>query len=234
VASESNDVSTPVRQSPPREASNPWWSLICGIAFLVLVYQLKGFQGFYQFLLPSSDPEWDYTPAPLVMKGGDPYLRALMRTISASESNSARPYSLLYGGEHISDFSHHPDICITIVAGPNTGDCTTAAGRYQMLTTTWLDKSQEYHPQSEGFLFWESYSFAPEFQDEVVYNWLSDSSAWGTDISQLLREGRIHDVLYLLSPTWTSLGYGIEDNDMSSALPQIYEEVLQEELQSQS
>ncbi|MBI4785159.1 MAG: glycoside hydrolase family protein [Oscillatoriophycideae cyanobacterium NC_groundwater_1537_Pr4_S-0.65um_50_18] len=168
------------------------------------------------------------------MKGGDPYLRALMRTISASESNSARPYSLLYGGEHVSDLSYHPDLCVTIVAGPNTGDCTTAAGRYQMLTSTWLDKASEYHGQNNSLMFWNSsYSFEPEDQDQVVYRWLSDPSAWGgADLAQMLRDGQLADVLYLLSPTWTSLGYGIETNDMSSALPQIYDEMLQEELQN--
>lgn len=177
------------------------------------------------------DPQWDQTPVPLVMKGGDPYIRALMRTISASESNSNRPYSLLYGGEHVYDLSHHPDICVTIVAGPNTGDCTTAAGRYQMLTTTWMSKAEEYHPQNPFFFFWQNYSFEPEFQDEVVYRWLNDPSAWGADLSQLLRDGKIHEVLEILSPTWTSLGYGIESNSMTDALPQIYQEMLQEELQ---
>ncbi|HEY9661523.1 MAG TPA: glycoside hydrolase family protein, partial [Allocoleopsis sp.] len=178
----------------------------------------------------SSDPVWDETPTPLVMKGGDPYIRALMRTISASESNSNRPYSLLYGGEHVYDLSRHPDICVTIVAGPNTGDCTTAAGRYQMLTTTWLSKAAEYHPEHPFVFFWQDYSFEPEYQDEVVYRWLSDPSAWGEDLSQLLREGRLQEVLEILSPTWTSLGYGIESNTMTDSLPHIYDKMLQEEL----
>ncbi|GAB4239969.1 MAG: glycoside hydrolase family protein [Elainellaceae cyanobacterium] len=179
----------------------------------------------------ASDPEWAYTPAPLVMKGGDPYIRALMRTISASEANSPRPYSLLYGGEHIQDLSRHPDLCITIVSGPNLGDCTTAAGRYQMLTTTWIDQSVLYHPQPP-LLFWQGYSFEPEYQDEVVYRWLNDPEAWGTDLAQLLRDGHLDEVLHILSPTWTSLGYGIETNSMTGFLPEIYEEVLQEELRS--
>ncbi|MBD3881186.1 glycoside hydrolase family protein [Phormidium tenue FACHB-886] len=166
------------------------------------------------------------------MQGGDPYIRALMRTISASESNSSRPYSLLYGGDHIQDLSQHPDLCVPIVAGPNLGDCTTAAGRYQMLTTTWAAKAEAYHPQNNSLMFWQPYSFQPEYQDEVVYRWLDDPSAWGVNLSQLLQEGQVNEVLRVLSPTWTSLGYGIETNDMSSALPQIYEEMLQEELQN--
>jgi len=231
VSSETNNSSASADQKSSSNSSSPWWSLICGLATLTLVAQLKGFDGLWR---SPFDPEWDYTPAPLVMKGGDPYLRALMRTISASESNSARPYSLLYGGEHVSDLSYHPDLCVTIVAGPNTGDCTTAAGRYQMLTSTWLDKASEYHGQNNSLMFWNSsYSFEPEDQDQVVYRWLSDPNAWGgADLAQMLRDGQLADVLYLLSPTWTSLGYGIETNDMSSALPQIYDEMLQEELQN--
>lgn len=176
------------------------------------------------------DPTSTEALAPLVMDGGDPYIRALMRTISASESNDPKPYSLLYGGERFQDFSYHPDRCVPIVVGPNVGDCTTAAGRYQFITTTWTEQARKYHPNPFGFWLWHEYSFAPEYQDRVVYAWLKDSQAWGQDLSQLLREGAVTDVLYILSPTWTSLGYGIESNSMSESLPQIYEQVLREEL----
>ena len=167
---------------------------------------------------------------PLAMKGGDPYIRALMRTISASESNYPQPYGVLYGGEQAEDLSRHPDKCLTIVTGPNRGDCTTAAGRYQFLTTTWIEKARDYHPRPWKFLLWESYSFEAEYQDAVLHAWLSDEHAWGADISQLLRQGELDYVLRLLSGTWTSLGYGIESNSMTPYLPQIYDQVLAEEL----
>lgn len=175
------------------------------------------------------EPSWAVTPAPLVKQGGSPYIRALMRTISAAESNSSRPYSLLYGGEHVDRLDHHPDQCVPIVAGPNIGDCTTAAGRYQFITTTWLEQAAKYHP-NPGFWFHRDYSFAPEYQDEVVYLWLSDPDAWGVDLSELLQQDRLEEVLALLSPTWTSLGYGIESNSMTEHLPAIYQQVLAEEL----
>jgi len=35
---------------------------------------------------------------PLVMRGGDPYVRALMRTITVSEAYGPQGYSRLYGG----------------------------------------------------------------------------------------------------------------------------------------
>lgn len=178
---------------------------------------------------PPFDPVWSFKPAPLVKQGGDPYLRALMRTISVAESHSTRPYSLLYSGDHFSDLTRHPDQCIPIVAGPNIGNCTTAAGRYQFITTTWEEKAAQYHPKS-GHWFVNHLSFAPEFQDEVVYRWLGDPAAWGSDLSQLLRDGELASVLEILSPTWTSLGYGIEPNSMTALLPRVYEELLAEEL----
>lgn len=175
------------------------------------------------------DPQFGYLP-PLEMKGGDPYIRALMRTISASEANDPQPYSILYGGGQIDDLSRHPEQCITIVSGPNIGNCSTAAGRYQMINITWYEKAALYHPKPPGIMFWQPYSFEPEFQDAVVYAWLSDRQVWGVDISKLLKEGKLNEVRKLLSGTWTSLGYGIEDNSMTGRLPQIYQKMLKEEL----
>jgi muramidase (phage lysozyme) len=168
---------------------------------------------------------------PLMMTGGDPYIRALMRTISASESNEPNPYAVLYGGKQVHDLSHHPQLCVTIVNGPNKGRCTTAAGRYQILYKTWVEKAERYHPKPSPFLFWTVYSFEPEYQDSIVHAWLSDRQAWGTDITSLLRQGKIDQVLRLLSGTWTSLGYGKEDNSMTQYLPKIYQRMLKEELE---
>jgi len=166
---------------------------------------------------------------PLAMTGGDPYVRALMRTISASESNDSNPYGVLYGGEHVSDLSNHPDRCIPIANGPNQGSCSTAAGRYQFITSTWEEKAHLYHPKPDGWLFWQHYTYDPVSQDTVVYKWLTDPAAWDVDIPSRLREGKLDDVLYRLSGTWTSLGYGIETNDMSPYLKEMYQKFLQEE-----
>ena len=180
--------------------------------------------------VPYTDSTSLYSTQPLMMAGGDPYIRALMRTITASEANVKRPYNVIYGGQYVDDLSHHPEVCVPIIAGPNVGQCSTAAGRYQMLDFTWSKQAQLYHPRPSGIWRWKTYSFEAEYQDVVVYEWLSDSKAWGTDIPQLLRQGKITQVLKLLSGTWTSLGYGIETNSMSNYLPKIYQNMLQEEL----
>ncbi|RMF25709.1 MAG: glycoside hydrolase [Cyanobacteria bacterium J083] len=202
---------------------------------LVIGSMIVLFQTNFKTILKWSRPQMtrrNYRTKPLVMKGGDPYIRALMRTITASESNVSRPYHVLYGGKYVHDLSKHPNKCIPIVVGPNTGNCTTAAGRYQFLNYTWYEKAKLYHPKMSGFMWWKNYSFEPQYQDAVVHAWLTDSQAWGTDIALLLRQGKIDKVFRLLSGTWTSLGYGIENNSMTPYLRSIYRQMLREELGS--
>jgi muramidase (phage lysozyme) len=169
---------------------------------------------------------------PLVMSGGDPYIRALMRMISTSESNDRRPYSILYGGSHVEDLSRHPEKCIRIVNGPNMNNCSTAAGRYQMINTTWAGMAKRYHPKYDCtlFVFQCNYSFEPKYQDKVVHDWLGDEKFWGMNISQSLKDGKLEQVRKRLSSTWTSLGYGIETNSMTSQLSDVYQRLVDEEL----
>lgn len=202
------------------------------IALLLLGAGVVGVRSLpYPSLRQIQESVWVSHPEPLAMAGGDPYIRALMRTISAAESNTNQPYNVLYGGNTVQQLNRHPNICVEIVAGPNQGHCTTAAGRYQFLTGTWQEKAQQYHPKSSSwFSAWGDYSFDPESQDLVVYHWLRDTSAWDLDIPSALRDGRLDEVLRRLSGTWTSLGYGIESNSMTARLPRVYENLLQEEL----
>ena len=167
----------------------------------------------------------------LVMAGGDPHLRALMRTISAAESNVMRPYHVLHGGDAVGTLDRHPNRCQAIGQGPNRGNCSTAAGRYQLLYGTWLELASRYHPQRSGdALDAVSLSFAAVHQDQVVHAWLSDARSWRTDLAAQLRQGRVTPVLRRLSGTWTSLGYGIENNSMSRELPVLYQRLLKDEL----
>ncbi len=225
----------PRKRPGKRKSNDPGPVLLTALMFLGVAWTLHMWSVSPQVrdLLGATD--WVASPLPLEMKGGDPYIRALMRTISAGESNTADPYRLLYGGQRVKDLSAHPDECVTIVNGPNKGDCTTAAGRYQFLTSTWQLEAQRYHPERPAWYeVWEQPSFEPVYQDEVVYAWLADTSAWNIDIAEQLRAGNVNAVLEALSGTWTSLGYGIEDNSMSALLPQIYEEMLAEELSQQA
>lgn len=168
---------------------------------------------------------------PLIMQGGDPYLRALMRTISASESNVLRPYYVMHGSRFVWSLDQHPNRCQAIGGGPNRGNCSTAAGRYQLLNATWGELATRYHPKRKpGESEDSQLSFEPLYQDMVVYAWLSDTRVWRADFSTLLRQGKTLTVLRRLSGTWTSLGYGIESNKMSRELPGIYKRLLKQEL----
>jgi muramidase (phage lysozyme) len=158
-----------------------------------------------------SDPPGDG----LVMRGGDPYLRALMRTIATDRD---RPYSLLPGGGRMDDFSRHPDRCWP----QNTRDCTTAAGRYRFLATTWLRQAAKYHPRPDGIWPVQRFPFTPEAQDVVTYRWLSDAQAWHGDLKVLLRQGQIYSVFDRVSPVWTSL--------RSSEFTARYDALLSDEL----
>ena len=165
------------------------------------------------------------------MTGGDPHLRALLRTISAAESNVIRPYHVLHGGDAVGTLERHPNRCESIGQGPNQGHCSTAAGRYQLLFGTWLELAARYHPGRTGdALDAVSLSFAAVHQDVVVHAWLADVRSWRTDLAAQLRAGRVKPVLRRLSGTWTSLGYGIENNSMSRELPGLYERLLKDEL----
>jgi muramidase (phage lysozyme) len=176
------------------------------------------------------DPLFGYANPELVMRDGDPYIRALMRTISASEANDRQPYSLIYGGSRAKSLDRHPRICIRIRGGPNRNNCSTAAGRYQMIDSTWFAMAKRYGASQRGWFWDRHYSFAPIEQDKVVHSWLSDRSFWNMDIAQQLRNCQLTKVRKRLSSTWTSLGYGIENNAMTPALTKIYSKILPEEL----
>jgi muramidase (phage lysozyme) len=215
-----------IKKEPPRFQKLRLRHQVVFAGLLGAVLSLQ-FHLFPSFQREFSEPREVYPP--LAMTGGDPYLRALMRTISVSESNDPSPYRVLYGGEHFSDWGSHPDRCIPIVNGPNLGDCTTAAGRYQFISSTWQEKSRLYHPNPEGWPFWQKYTFDPESQDRVVYRWLNDPEAWNLDIRTQLKAGKLRTVLSTLSGTWTSLGDGIETNEMTPYLSEMYQKFLKEE-----
>jgi muramidase (phage lysozyme) len=194
------------------------WSAVGAAFMLVLLWVWRPL-----LLIPGTQP--------LVMAGGDPHLRALMRTISASESNVIRPYHVLHGGATVGTLERHPNRCEAIGQGPNRGNCSTAAGRYQVLFGTWIELAARYHPdRTDNLLDAVGLSFSALDQDRVVHAWLADPRAWRLDIGAQLRHGRVQPVLKRLSGTWTSLGYGIETNKMSRELPGLYGRLLDDEL----
>lgn len=216
------------RTSRTRNPSGLWdIGLILGVVALIWLIQNErgGLKTTKNTALTDNLP-------PLALSSGNPYIRALMRTISASEANDRNSYALLYGGSHVHDLSQHPDRCLPIKTQPNRGKCSSAAGRYQFLTSTWLEKAAKYHPAPSRKNGHTNYSFEPKYQDIVVYQWLKDRRQWDVDILGLLKKDRVEEVLTSLSGVWTSLGGGIEDNSMTPHLPSLYREFLAEELKT--
>ncbi|MEB3211701.1 MAG: hypothetical protein VKL39_10110, partial [Leptolyngbyaceae bacterium] len=68
------------KSQPPSLRPFSWISIGLGVC---LVFFLMRFALISQKRYANVLPSWAYDPPPLVMKGGDPYVRALMRTISA-------------------------------------------------------------------------------------------------------------------------------------------------------
>ena len=213
--------------SRPRRGSASWGALMWRAPVATLAV------GVMLLLVWWTRPAWLLPGTqPLVIQDGDPHIRALMRTISASEANVLQPYHVLHGGDQADSIVVHPNRCVGIRTGPNRGNCSTAAGRYQLLYNTWLGLAQRYHPKATKDLeAAAALSFEPLYQDTVVLAWLSDRKAWGADFAEQLKQGRIRAVLRRLSGTWTSLGYGIENNMMSAELPRVYQQLLAMELE---
>jgi len=168
---------------------------------------------------------------PLTMTGGDPYLRALIGTISASESTVMRPYHVHHGGASVGTPERHPKPLRSHRPRPEPGQLFHPAGRYQLLFGTWIELAARYHPdRTDDALDAVGLSFSALDQDRVVHAWLADPRAWRLDIAAQLRQIRAQPVLKRLSGTWTSRGHGIEINTMSRELPCSYKRLIENEL----
>lgn len=94
-------------------------------------------------------------------------------------------YNVLFGGSTFNDFSRHPDRVIS--AG---GYSSSAAGRYQFLTDTWLGVAN-----SLGLT-----DFSPRNQDIGAISLLDESGALDRVLS-----GAITEAINRSAPTWASL-----------------------------
>lgn len=131
-----------------------------------------------------------------------PEAKALLDTIAGTESPG---YNVMYRGETFSSYADHPRQYIPILTGPNAGDTSSAAGRYQFLASTWDEQSEKLGLRD----------FSPASQDAAAWNLAKQdySAKTGRDLLEDLRSGdagSIAKVGSVLSSTWTSLPSGIE------------------------
>ena len=116
-------------------------------------------------LLPAQPPESAHDD--VVAPGSSAVVRGLAAaTASVESAGPGNPYTRLYGGGSFSGYEDHPRIYNRILHGPNIGDRTSAAGKYQFLASTWdfVRRSME----AEGYDFGDQ-PFSPVNQDRAFW-----------------------------------------------------------------
>ena len=147
--------------------------------------------------------------------GLNKYQRALLDTISGPESGGR--YDVMYGGGKFSDYSQHPGVGHTILTGPNAGQTSSAAGRYQFLGSTWNDIAKRY----------DLPDFSPQNQDLGAYYLAKER--YGGNLDEALQSGDPNTIANIgrsLRGTWTSLPGGIEQGTTADKFVNTYNSAL--------
>lgn len=155
-------------------------------------------------LTPEQAKIWGLDPgtAAAIAKQPPDVQRAFLSTISGTESPG---YDVLYGGGKFQGYGQHPNVRVPIMSGPNKGDYSTAAGRYQMLNSTWGDLAKRH-----GYK-----DFSPGNQDAAAWALANEQykASTGGSLEEALQSGdpgRINAAGQVLAKTWTSLPGGVE------------------------
>lgn len=128
-----------------------------------------------------------------------PEAYALLEAIAGSESRGA--WDVSYGGKKFSDFSAHPRQFTTIKSGPNAGKKSSAAGKFQITSTTYDRVAPKLGIKD----------FSPESQQRIA--WHLAKEQYGPSLETDLAKGdsaTLARVAKKLAPVWTSLPSGIE------------------------
>lgn len=142
--------------------------------------------------------------------------RALLDTIAGSESAypGRDPYKAIYGGRAAESLTDHPRQHVEIVTGPNIGQKSSAAGRYQYLARSWDEASKalglpDFSPESQDkAAFWEAQR---TYRAKTGRDLVTDIQEANGDPQKLAVIGRG------ISSWWTSLPGGIEPNKATSS-----------------
>lgn len=117
--------------------------------------------------------------------------------LNAMSSTEASAYNIMYGGETFSSYADHPRVAHVITEGPNKGQTSTAAGKYQFLATTW-DRAAKALGLKD---------FSPKNQDRAAW-WLAEqdyAANTGRDLMEDLKGGKYATIRAGLGSTWEGL-----------------------------
>lgn len=156
-----------------------------------------------------------------------PQERALLDTIAGPESGGR--YNVMYGGGTFSHFADHPRKFNKIGVGPNKGLFSSAAGRYQFLSSTW-----DSYANRLGLA-----DFSPENQDKAALALARDAyrRETGRDLTADLAAGGEENIARIgkaLSGTWTSLPGGIEQTTGRNAFVTSFNRNLRDDGRTQA
>lgn len=141
-----------------------------------------------------------------------PVARALLETIAGPESKG--DYNVIYGGSQFDGYDDHPRQYVEITSGPNKGQYSSAAGKYQFLGSTWDDIADRY----------DIPDFSPASQDQAAWALATEEYKrdTGRDLEADLAAGDLSRVAPSLRNQWTSLPGGIEQGIGGSAFANAY------------
>lgn len=142
-----------------------------------------------------------------------PEAYSLLEAIAKSES--AGKWNVIYGGSTFSDYSKHPRKYVTIKSGPNKGKKSSAAGKYQILASTYDRVAPKL-----GIT-----DFSPESQKQIA--WYLAQEAYGPGLQEALEQGDLQSVSQRLAPVWTSLPGGIEQGTNSNKFRTAYADAME-------
>ncbi len=153
--------------------------------------------------------------------GLPPEALAFLDAISGPESKGK--YNVRFGGSTFDGYDDHPRVGKTITRGPNKGQVSKAAGRYQITEQTWDTIIQPALNLPD---------FSPESQDAAAW-YLAQRDyrkKGGGDLLGTLRSGdpdAIKGIATKLAGTWTSLPSGIEATTTKSKFLNSYNDAFQ-------
>ncbi|MCT7953096.1 glycoside hydrolase family 104 protein [Ancylothrix sp. C2] len=126
-------------------------------------------------------------PLSEAIKNGN--VQAFLQTIAFAEGTAGPDgYRMMFTGPLFNSFKAHPNVknCSLYKGRPL---CSTAAGRYQFLKTTWDEISRKLKLPD----------FSPESQDLAAVQLIKQAGGYEDIVA-----GRFDDAVFKLAPTWAS------------------------------